>query len=72
MEDLRLTISTRATWCRYVPAAIDSEQATRQMVELGASEFLRFRGVLTVAVLVQSATASRSMTWRGTEEIAPI
>lgn len=72
MEDVRLTLSTRTDWARFVPYALDSEQTTSQMVQLGSSEFVRFRGVVTVVVLVQGLTGSRMMSWRGTEEIAPV
>jgi hypothetical protein len=71
-EDVRLTLSTRTAWSKFVPAALDSEKTTSEMIKLGAAEFLRYRGVLTVEVIVQSATGSRLMVWRGSEEVAPI
>lgn len=70
MDDVRLTLSTRTDWARFVPHALDSEQTTRQMVELGAAEFVRFRGVVTVVVIVQGLSGSRMMSWRGSEELS--
>jgi hypothetical protein len=72
MEDVRLTLSTRTSWSKFVPHALDAEQTTRQMIELGSSEFVRFRGVVTVVVVVQGLAGSRMMTWRGAEEVSPL
>ncbi len=69
-EDVRLTLSTRSAWTKFVPAALDSEKVTSQMIELGSSEFVRFRGIRTVEVIVQGPTGSRLMVWRGAEEVA--
>ena len=68
IEDVRLTLSTRTAWAKFMPWALDAEETTREMIQLGAAEFLRYRGVVTVEVLVQAANTSRWMVWRGTSE----
>tara|TARA_R110002124_G_scaffold225554_1_gene390878 strand:- start:187 stop:498 length:312 start_codon:yes stop_codon:yes gene_type:complete len=66
VEDYRLTINTRSDWSQWLPASYD---VTSRMIELGTNDFLRYRGIRTVEVLMHQGSASRIMVWRGLEEV---
>lgn len=69
-ENVKLTLSTRSDWAQWVPHQPGSAETTRRLIELGAAEFLRFRGVRTVEVRAEGESGSRMMVWRGTEEVS--
>lgn len=68
-EETKITLNTRQDWCQWIETSSSrSAETTRRMIELGAAEFVRYRGALTVEVRVESPTGSRLMVWRGIGE----
>ncbi len=69
-ENVKLTLSTRTGWAQWVTQEPGGPETTGRMIELGATEFVRFRGIRTVEVRAEGESGSRMMVWRGCEEVS--
>jgi len=69
VEDCRVRVSTRGDWAQWITYPVRSPEVTSKMIDIGVAEFLKYRGVRTVEVVVQGANSSRMMVWRGSEEV---